>query len=48
MDFRFYLSRFLRQFHWFLLVVILVSAAGVAAARLMPTVFVAKALLVVE
>lgn len=48
MDFRFYLSRFLRQFHWFLLIVILVSVAGVAVARLMPTVFVAKALLVVE
>lgn len=48
MDIRFYFSRFLRQVHWFLLCVLLCSVAGVAVARLMPTVYVASALLVVE
>ncbi|WGV15943.1 GumC family protein [Fuscovulum ytuae] len=48
MDIRFYFSRFLRRAHWFLLVVLLCSAAGVIVARVLPPVFVAKALLVVE
>lgn len=48
MDLRFYLSRFLRQVHWFLLVVVVFAAAGFIAARFMPTVYVASALLVVE
>jgi uncharacterized protein involved in exopolysaccharide biosynthesis len=48
MDIRFYFSRFLRQVHWFLLVVIACVAAGVVVARVMPTVYSASALLVVE
>ncbi|PLL10749.1 lipopolysaccharide biosynthesis protein [Tabrizicola sp. TH137] len=48
MDLRFYLSRFLRQVHWFLLVVVVFAAAGFVAARVLPTVYVASALLVVE
>lgn len=48
MDIRFYVSRFLRQIHWFALVVILFAAAGLVAARVMPTVYVASALMVVE
>lgn len=48
MDLRFYFSRFLRQVHWFLLVVILFAGAGFVAAKVLPTVFVASALLVVE
>jgi uncharacterized protein involved in exopolysaccharide biosynthesis len=48
MDFRFYFSLFRRRFHWFVLVAVLVSVAGFALSRLLPTVFVARALLVVE
>lgn len=48
MDIRFYVSRFLRQVHWFLLVVIASVVAGVVVARVMPTVYSASALLVVE
>lgn len=48
MDIRFYLSRFLRRAHWFLLVVVLCSVAGVIVARVLPSVYVASALLVVE
>ena len=48
MDFRFYISLFLRRFHWFALVAILFSGAGIALARLLPTVYVAEAKLVVE
>lgn len=48
MDLRFYFSRFLRQAHWFLLVVILFAGAGFVAARVLPTVYVASALMVVE
>ena len=48
MDLRFYFSRFLRQVHWFLLVVILVAGAGFVLARVLPTVYVASALMVVE
>lgn len=48
MDLRFYLSRFLRQAHWFLLVLVLFAVAGLVAARILPTVYVASALMVVE
>lgn len=48
MDIRFYFSRFMRRAHWFLLVVVLCTVAAVAVARLMPTMYVANALLVVE
>jgi len=48
MDLRFYVSRFFRQMHWFLLVLALFGAAGFVAAKVLPTVFVASALLVVE
>ena len=48
MDLRFYFSRFLRQVHWFLLVTVVFAVLGVVAARLLPTVYVATALLVVE
>ncbi len=48
MDFRFYLSLFLRRVHWFLIVAILGSAAGILLARILPTVYVAQATLVVE
>lgn len=48
MDIRFYISRFMRQAHWFVLVVLVFAAAGFIAARVLPTVYVAEALLVVE
>ena len=48
MDFRFYLSLFLRRLPWFLIVAVSVSAIGITVARLLPTVYVAQALLVVE
>lgn len=48
MDLRFYFSRFFRQVHWFLLVTILFAGAGFVAARVLPTVYVASALMVVE
>lgn len=48
MDIRFLISRFLRQVHWFALVVLVFAGAGVIAVRAMPTVYVAEALLVVE
>ena len=48
MDFRFYLSLFLRRFHWFLIVAALGSAAGITLARILPTVYIADATLVVE
>lgn len=48
MDLRFYLSLFLRRIHWFVLVVVLCSVAGIGIARLMPTVYRAEARLLVE
>ena len=48
MEFRFYLSLFLRRLPWFVIVAAGVSAAGITAARLLPTVYVAQAMLVVE
>ena len=48
MDFRFYFSLFLRRLHWFLLIAVLVSGVGLVLARVLPTVYVASAKLVVE
>lgn len=48
MDFRFYLSLFLRRLHWFLIVAVLGSAVGLTLAKILPTVYVAQATLVVE
>ena len=48
MDLRFYLSLFLRRLHWFLLIAVLVSGVGLVLARVLPTVYVASAKLVVE
>lgn len=48
MDLRFYLSIFLRRLPWFLLMLALGSAAGITLARVLPTVYVARAQLVVE
>ena len=48
MDFRFYLSLFLRRLHWFIIVAVLVSGVGIALARYLPTVYIAQAMLVVE
>ena len=48
MDGRFYLALFLRRLPLFLLVALSVSAIGLTLARILPTVFVAGATLVVE
>lgn len=48
MDFRFYLSLFLRRLHWFLLVAVLCAAIGITLARILPTVYIGEAALVVE
>ena len=48
MDFKFYFSLFLRRLHWFLLLLALGTAVGVTLARVLPPVYVAEALLVVE
>lgn len=48
MDFRFYLSLFLRRLHWFLLVLAICTVVGITLARALPTVYRAEALLVVE
>ena len=48
MDFRFYLSLFMRRFHWFLIVAILGSGVGLTLAKVLPTVYIAAATLVVE
>jgi uncharacterized protein involved in exopolysaccharide biosynthesis len=48
MDFSFYISRFMRRVHWFVLVLLACSALGVTVARLLPTVYLAEARLVVE
>ena len=48
MDFRFYFSLFMRRFHWFALMAIICGATGIAVARLLPTVYIAEAKLVVE
>lgn len=48
MDFRFYLSLFLRRLHWFLLFLFIGSAIGVTLAQVLPPNFVARARLLVE
>lgn len=48
MDLRFYLSIFLRRLPYFILMLALGSAAGLTLARVLPTVYVAQATLVVE
>lgn len=48
MALRFYLSLFLRRLHWFVLVVVLCSGAGLILAKMLPPVYEAKARLVVE
>lgn len=48
MDVKFYLSRFLRRVHYFLLLAVLGSVVGLTLARLLPPVYIAEALLVVE
>ena len=48
MDFRFYSLVFLRRLPWFLLMLVIGSAAGLVLARVLPPVFDSKALLVVE
>lgn len=48
MELRFHLSRFLRRLHWFLLCVIAGSTIGLTLAHVLPSVYVAKARLLVE
>lgn len=48
MDLKFYFSLFLRRLHWFLLFLVIGSALGLTLAKVLPPVFVAKALLLVE
>lgn len=48
MDIRFYLSLFLRRLPWFLCAAVSVAALGIIVARILPTVYVAAATLVVE
>ena len=47
-DYKFYLSLFLRRLHYFLFVAIIVSAAGAMVAYILPPVYRAEALLLVE
>lgn len=48
MDIRFYFSLFLRRLPWFLCAAVSVAALGITVARILPTVYVAAATLVVE
>lgn len=48
MDFRFYLSLFLRRLPWFLLLLAIGSGVGLTLARVLPPVYVSSAKLVVE
>lgn len=48
MDFKFYLSLFLRRVHWFLLFLLIGSVVGLTLARILPPVYVAQARLLVE
>ena len=48
MDLKFYFSRFLRRIHYVLIIFALGSAIGLTLARMLPPVYVAEALLVVE
>ncbi len=47
-DIKFYLSLFLRRFHYFLLVAMAVSAVGITMAYTLPSVYEAEARLLVE
>jgi succinoglycan biosynthesis transport protein ExoP len=47
-DLRFYLLRFLRRFHYFLLVAVAIAAAGLTTAAVLPPVYRAEARLLVE
>lgn len=47
-DLRYYLSIFFRRIHYFLLVAIIVSAAGTSIAVMLPPVFVSRAVLLIE
>ena len=48
MDFKFYFSLFLRRLHWFMLFLIIGSAIGLTLAKVLPPVYVAQAVLLVE
>lgn len=48
MDFRFYLSLFMRRIHWFLLFVVIGSSVGLTLAKVLPAVYEARARLLVE
>ena len=48
MDLKFYLSRFMRHFHYFLLLAALGAAIGLTLAKVLPPVYLAEARLVVE
>lgn len=48
MDIRFYLTLFLRRFHYFLIVFVLCTTAGLYVARTLPTTYQAEARLLVE
>lgn len=48
MDFKFYFSLFWRRLHWFMLFVVLGSAAGLTLAKVLPPVYAAQARLLVE
>ena len=48
MDFKFYLSLFIRRLHWFVLFLVIGSAIGLTLARVLPPVYVAQARLLVE
>ncbi|MDU8942574.1 GumC family protein [Ovoidimarina sediminis] len=47
-DLKFYFAIFLRRFHYFALVAVVVSAAGIAVAFMLPTKYQAEAILLVE
>ena len=47
-DLRFYFAVFLRRFHYFALVALVVSAAGIAVAMILPTKYESEAILLVE
>lgn len=48
LDLQYYLAVFLRRIHYFIIVTALVSAAAIAAALMLPAVYVANAMLLVE
>ena len=48
MDLKFYFSLFLRRLHYFLILLAIGSAIGISLATLLPPVFVARAILIVE